>query len=147
MSLSSATACALWCPEYFNKAAVIDFWLDHPAVPAARAKATRKALPTWLPERIAGSWLTLYLFLNNARADGPRANKEQVLALLEELRDSGVVTPDERNDLKPKLLRSTQAEFEWHAARIRNAVQARIAVELSRQNQDPDEYEGLDEGA
>lgn len=147
MSLSSSTACALWCPEYFNKVAVIDFWLNHPAVPAEKAKATREALPTWLSERVAECWLNLYLFLNNARAAGPRADKEQVLAFLEELRESRVIDKEERLDLKPKLLRSTQAEFEWHTARIRNAVQARIADELSRQNQDPDEYDGLDEAA
>ncbi|UOQ53086.1 hypothetical protein [Hymenobacter cellulosivorans] len=125
MSLSSATACALWCPEYFNKAAVIDFWLNHPAVPAEAAAKTRAALPKFLSARVAKCWLNLYFFLEAARTAGPRADQAQVLALLEELRESGVVEKEERLELKPKLLRSTQAEFDWHAARIRKAVEYR----------------------
>ncbi|TGE29707.1 hypothetical protein [Hymenobacter metallicola] len=125
MSLPTATACALWCPDYFNKAAVLDFWLSHPAVPATKAEATRAELPTWLPARVAKSWLNLYLFLEAARTAGPLADRDEVAALLTELKESGVVEPEERIDLKPKLLRSTQAEFEWHAARIRSAVEAR----------------------
>lgn len=119
------TATELWCPVWFNQAAQIDFWLNHPSVPAAKAKATREALPTMLPARQGQCFLNLYLFLGRARTAGPRPSTAEVSALLSELHSSGVVDKQELQDLRPRLLKSTLLEFAWHATRCRLAVEAR----------------------
>ena len=115
----------LWPPAYYTTAAQIEFWLDHPAISPDKAQATRDALRTYLPARVAKCWLDLYLYLGKARTAGPRPSTAEVTDFLEELRTAGVVEKEERLDLKPRLLKSTQAEFEWHCQRIRAAVQAR----------------------
>jgi hypothetical protein len=120
-----STATELWCPVWFTQAAQIDFWLNHPAVPEAKAAATRAALPTMMPARQGQCWLKLYLFLSRARTAGPKPTTADVAALLAELHESGVVDNAELRDLRPHLLRSTVREFEWHRTRIRAAVLAR----------------------
>jgi len=120
-----STTFELWCPIWFTLEAQIDFWLNHPAVPAQKAEATRSALPTMMPVRKADCWLKLYLFLAKARNAGPKPTTADVSALLHELNESGVVENSELRDLRPNLLKSTVAEFEWHRTRIRAAVLAR----------------------
>jgi hypothetical protein len=123
-----STATDLWCPIWFNQAAQIDWWLNHPSVPARKAAATRAELPTMMPARQAQCFLNLYLFLTHARtaAKAPRPTTEQVADLLKELQESGVVEKRELQDLRPHLLKSTHDEFNWHAARCRTATEARM---------------------
>jgi hypothetical protein len=115
----------LWCPIWVTLDAQIDFWLNHPAVPAAKASATRAALPTMMPVRKAECWLKLYLFLSRARQAGPKPTTADVAALLAELHESGVVDNAELRDLRPHLLKATVEEFTWHRTRMRAAVLAR----------------------
>jgi hypothetical protein len=85
-----------------------------------------------MPARQADCWLKLYLFLTKARAAGPKPTTADVAALLAELYESGVVETSELRDLRPNLLKSTVAEFEWHRTRIRAAVLARQADLLNQ---------------
>jgi hypothetical protein len=125
----------LWCPGYYSMAASIEFWLDHPGLDPGRVAATRRALPSMLDKRLLQCWTNLYLELGRLRQAGPLANQDDVHALLEELREAGqgIVEKEERLDLKPRLLRSTQAEFEWHRRRIREIVLARLSRAPQRQ--------------